>query len=788
MRKLLTLVTLCVLCGIDGFAQYTETKDITPLGFSGNFEFLQFSQTRGLLAISDKNVLYISTDTAKTWKTEKLPTDTVNQFIMYKDGLTGFITNSKGAYRTLDGGITWEKMPLTGIPSKIDGYEVNLVNLYFKTKDVVFYILTNKVNGKRIYKSSDCGNTWKEVAKDIYPYYRLPVGIIVLNMHWNDETGYLYGNAFYAKTEDGGETWTKYCYDESLYEVEQEVIWSYDNGAAIISEDQHTTNRVFFSKDGNPTEKYNVQLTGDYYLTMAQDINGHLYALNDHGDFWHSTDSAKTWTTKSIGGEYDYLGISGMHFFNEMVGVVVGYNLTSYVTEDGGETWAKYVHEGADGFSQSSSGIYVKDENEVFITGNTGRLFHSLDGGDTWEWQDIHNDKLYEIEFPTPETGYIIGPQVLLKTVDGGNIWEKKKLRIVYAHYIDFLNENVGYIGYSSMHPSLHKTINGGANVYDLYDPLYDDNKNDYTPFSFLTETKGLVCADNGNLLYTGNGGDTWELKSLGFGENDYMESIVSVGKQGWLLNTLNEETTKIYYIDTLFNVSIAHEFDEDEGKGYYLKKVNDSLFYISMYKDGERTLYFGNLTEWHRTNIPVKSATYAYNEHVVYTYDVNTTTIYKTIVYDDSLQVSLQKESSYKYTLFSNVQNVPLNLFLTNGTGEVVWSGQLNSGNGESTIDFPETIENGSYLLHIESGKGYYYKKTEPIEVILKADDTPVMEVSQEKSYTLYGRTLYVCDANAKLYTVLGVEIPIQNGVAELKAGVYILQTTQGREKVVVR
>lgn len=786
MRLRNHIMTLILGCSFfNTIAQSVEVQDITPIGFSGNFEHLQFSQTRGLLAISDKNVLYISTDTAKTWETEKLPTDTVNQFIMYKDGLTGFITNSKGAYRTLNGGITWEKLPLTGIPSKIDGYEVNLVNLYFKTKDVVFYILTNKVNGKRIYKSSDCGNTWKEVAKDIYPNYGLPVGILVFNMHWNGETGYLYGNAFYAKTEDGGETWEKYCYDESLYEVCQEVIYSYDNGVAVIAENQYTTNRVFCSKDGNPTEKYNVQST-DEFLKLAQEVDGHLYAVDDNGKLWNSVDSAKTWESGEI--EKDKrIYIEGLYFFNEFIGVAVSRNLTSYVTLDGGETWTKYAHGGAEGFSQSSSGIYVKDENEVFITGNTGRLFHSLDGGGTWEWQDIHNDKLYEIEFPTPETGYIIGPQVILKTVDGGNIWEKRKTRIVHAHYIDFLNENVGYIGYSSMRPSLHKTINGGANVYDLYDPLYDDNKNDYTPFSFLTEAKGLVCADNGNLLYTGNGGDTWELKSLGFGENDYMASIVSVGKQGWLLNTLNGETTKIYYIDTLFNVSTIHEFEEEEGKGYCLKKVNDSLFYISMYKDGEGTLYFGNLTEWHRTNIPVKSATYAYNEHVVYTYDANTTTIYKTIVYDDSLQVSLQKDSSYKYTLFSNVQNVPLNLSLTNSSGEFVWSGQLNSGNGESTIDFPETIENGSYLMQIEPEKGYYYKTTEPIEVILKADDTPVMEVSQEKSYTLSGRTLYVESSSVKIFTVTGKEIPLFNKRITLKSGIYLLVDGNETYKIVI-
>jgi hypothetical protein len=133
-------------------------------------------------------------------------------------------------------------------------------------------------------------------------------------------------------------------------------------------------------------------------------------------------------------------------------------------------------------------------------------------------------------------------------------------------------------------------------------------------------------------------------------------------------------------------------------------------------------------------------------------------------------------------------VQNVPLNLSLTNISGEFVWSGQLNSGNGESTIDFPETIENGSYLLHIESGKGYYYKKTEPIEVILKADDTPVMEVSQEKSYTLSGRTLYVCDANAKLYTVLGTEIPLDNGTVELKTGIYMLVNGNENKKIIIK
>ena len=61
-------------------------------------------------------------------------------------------------------------------------------------------------------------------------------------------------------------------------------------------------------------------------------------------------------------------------------------------------------------------------------------------------------------------------------------------------------------------------------------------------------------------------------------------------------------------------------------------------------------------------------------------------------------------------------------------------------------------------------------------------------MEVTQEKCYTLYGRTLYVCDANAKLYTVLGTEIPLINGSVELKTGVYILVNGNETQKIIIK
>lgn len=783
MKKILTLFVFGVLVSFAANAQYTETKDITPLGFSGNFKFLQFSQTRGLLAISDKNVLYISTDTAKTWKTEKLPTDTVNQFIMYKDGLTGFITNSKGAYRTLDGGITWEKMPLTGIPSKIDGYEVNLVNLYFKTKDVVFYILTNKVNGKRIYKSSDCGNTWKEVAKDIYPNYGLPVGILVFNMHWNGETGYLYGNAFYAKTEDGGETWEKYCYDESLYEVCQEVIYSYDNGVAVIAENQYTTNKVFCSKDGNPTEKYNVQST-DEFLKLAQEVDGHLYAVDDNGKLWHSVDSAKTWEYSEI--EKDkWIFIEGLYFFNEFIGVAVSRNLTSYVTLDGGETWTKYVHGGGDGFNN----IYCKNENECFITGKTGRVFSTKDGGETWKIQNVHDGALYEIEFPTTNIGYIVGPQVLVKSTDGGDSWDKVTTEIMDSRYIDFVTNDVGYIGYANMTPLMYKTVDGGNSWNFLVDKTYlTYKKSGSYPFSFRNENEGAVCGKN-VALYTFDGGTSWRV-IFEMPEHTQLRNILSLGDNGWLLysgnTTANYNYDKFFLCDCEFNCQEIFSGTNSSYSGE-LQKINDTTYRFTY-----DTLDYISTDEgltWNPIYTGMKGQRFFVTENLGYS--ITNNQIYKYCVVPTETQMVIVKNDTYNYSVTpmydGNPTTIVLYLIDENNVKHKI-TDEIEITNGMPvTIEIPASLPLGSYTLYVEAQDKNYLSTNVGIIVLEKSNAITDCQL-QSPIYRVDGKILYVYDAKVKIYTILGTEIPFVNGSVELKTGIYMLVNGNENTKIIIK
>ena len=780
MKKFLTLFVLGVLASFAANAQYTETKDITPLGFSGNFEFLQYSKTRGLLALSNKSILYVSSDTAKTWETEKLPLDTINYFVMHSDGLVGFIKNKNTVYRTTDGSLSWEQMPLEGISKKIDGYEVVLERIHFKTRDTLFLVLTNKVNGKRIYKSCDCGVSWKEVAKDIYPYYRLPVGIIVSNMHWNGETGYLYGNAFYAKTEDGGESWEKYCYDESLYEVCQEVIYSYDNGVAVIAENQYTTNKVFCSKDGNPTEKYNVQST-DEFLKLAQEVDGHLYAVDDNGKLWHSVDSAKTWEYSEI--EKDkWIYIEGLYFFNEFIGVAVSRNLTSYVTLDGGATWTKYVHEGGDGVNN----IYCKNENECFITGKTGRVFSTKDGGETWKIQNVHDGALYEIEFPSNEVGYIVGHQVLLKTIDGGITWSNNKIKMALAEYIDFINTDIGYMGYSNSMPTISKTTNGGEKWKYVFDDTYDEYKvfGDYYPFSFRNENDGAVCASN-VLLYTSDGGNTWRV-AYETPEQTYLENVLSISDRGWLLYAENTKSKEdlYFFCDNEFNCSLIFSGEHSSFSGE-LQKINDTTYRFT-YDTLDYITTDEGLT-WNPVFTGLKGSKYLVDAH--HGYSIYGGQIYKATFGIEELQVSVTKCADRSYELLPqfNGETIPVAIYLKDIEGNLTTIEDNVEITNEIpiTIDIPENIS-GKYSIYIESQNNLYKSvETEMIEITKK---TPVSVIKENVDYRINGKTLYVYSPLAKLYTILGTEIPLDNGTVELKTGIYMLVNGNENKKIIIK
>jgi len=115
--------------------------------------------------------------------------------------------------------------------------------------------------------------------------------------------------------------------------------------------------------------------------------------------------------------------------------------------------------------------IFFVDENYGWVVGDSGTVYHSVDGGRSWNKQNTNvNSDLWSISFIDRKKGWACGAEgTLLKTTNGGLDWET------------------------------------------LQRSSTDDGI--YLSIKFFNGATGWVSNNNGSLLRTDNGGETWELK-----------------------------------------------------------------------------------------------------------------------------------------------------------------------------------------------------------------------------------------------------------------------------------
>ncbi|MBR9921176.1 MAG: hypothetical protein GYB31_10090 [Bacteroidetes bacterium] len=122
-----------------------------------------------------------------------------------------------------------------------------------------------------------------------------------------------------------------------------------------------------------------------------------------------------------------------------------------------------------------------------------GAVLRSEDEGRSWIQNAIDGDNFQDVQFPSAETGYIVGyAGTILKTTDGGNTWEKLR--------------------------------NGGSSlVPDLR----------FRSLDFSSPERGALAGENGLLWLTDDGGESWRvLKNAP--DLDFLD-VVLLNDGGWL-------------------------------------------------------------------------------------------------------------------------------------------------------------------------------------------------------------------------------------------------------------
>jgi photosystem II stability/assembly factor-like uncharacterized protein len=773
MKKILFLIglTLSIFNFENSFAQTPTWKNITPAGWSGDFKQIFYGKGNGLIALADNGYFYLSKDTAHTWTIYPQPDTAIIAAVMYPDNTNGFLYNQVTAYKTADGAKTWTKLPMTGIPT-----DMQIRTIWIKNADTVFAVVTNLVNGVRIFLSSDKGNTWTQVAQNIYNSASY---VTIFSFYFPTPTvGFAYGYDLYVTTTDGGKTWVNHPFVYDGYAKSYTKTYSYPNGKTILFFDNQI--QLSLNGDPNPAKVTQAGTTSDW-VTDVVAFGANVSAIDKSGYLYYSVDSGATWNSKAILNRYTQNALESMYFFDKNNGVVVCGLLTSLVTTDGGTTWTKYVHAAADGFNK----IYCKTKDECYITGNAGRLFHTIDGGSNWNYRDLQGGKLVEVEFPTKDTGYVSGGGVIFRTIDAGVNWTKFT-QSTGGGFIDFPTKDTGFVGYSTGTPAIKKTMDAGKTWHWADDMTYDLNKTGGGGACFRSTIEGLVTGDN-NLLYTNDGGNSWQNKAVGITGNE----ISATNDNGWVIlsiydstvNSLQQGFIRMYKCDK--DINCKKTITTANGGG--LKKVNDSTL---CFQSGDSIYFSKNYGNTWKSQLYWNGYEDLWFSTTQIAYSIGIGSIYKAW-FASNLTITNIKENNNTLSItlssIDGVSSTNTTIYLLNNVGDTVYSlNKVIESNKLFSITLPNTITDGTYSIIIMPNDTLLYNKTQSQPFFITTTNVEIFDKDKNPNIKIIGNTIVCnCQTPYETYNIVGQRM--QNNT-ELPIGMYIVKCNNIVQKVIIK
>ena len=516
-----------------------EWENISDGFFGGSIGAISVSK-------SDPNVIYVgggektvrgnvssgygiwkSVDAGKTWtpsglkKSRHVPRIAIhptNSDIVYA-GVLGNIykpTQDRGLYKSTDGGKSWKKILFSNAHSGVVDLIIDPTNpriIFASTWRVqrTPFSLSSGGEGSALWKSTDSGETWKEISKNEgFPKDTLGIiGVTVSPINnqriWaiveNKDKGGLY------RSDDGGETWKQVNSERKL----RQRAWYYTR----IYADTKDVNKVYVLN-----VRYHKSVDG------GKTFSTHNAPHGDHHDLWIAPENSDR--------------------------MIIGDDGGAQVTYDGGETWSTYHNQPTSQFYRVTTDnhfpyrIYVAQQDNSTI-----RIPHRTDGRsiseDDWEstagGESAHiaidpedNDIIYGGSYD----GFLTRVNHKKKTVRAINVWpdnpmghgaEGMKYRFQWNFPIIFSKHNPDRLYTFSQH--VHVTENEGQSwkiispdltrndpekLKSSGGPITQDNTSvEYYCTIFAAQESPLkegllwVGSDDGLIHITKDGGENWE-------------------------------------------------------------------------------------------------------------------------------------------------------------------------------------------------------------------------------------------------------------------------------------
>ncbi len=249
----------------------------------------------------------------------------------------------------------------------------------------------------------------------------------------------------------------------------------------------------------------------------------------------------------------------------------------------------------------------LNHNNNLFAPADNGRLYHSFDGGETWDFTffgEKDNHAIHHIKFVNEKIGFLghIYDHILTKTTDGGKTWNPLPIaNDVFPPGFSFLNfvpmdeNNIVIITSLQGIFRFFRTQNGGGNWEEFESELFE--KSEFVNQQYENMIYQAPYAFTDNSYKADKDGHTRIMRTIDFEkwESVFISDTISGGK--WIKSFQIYENIIFGYGKQIFIYSLdggntwIDLYDEEDE--FYNSSNSDGFAYIDNYGYGQANVKY---------------------------------------------------------------------------------------------------------------------------------------------------------------------------------------------------
>jgi len=425
------------------------------------------------------------------------------------------------------------------------------------------------------------------------------------NIHFTDtDNGWTVGHCFLHeeaeygiiyKTDNGGNSWEEEY--AKLNEVIKDISFvNQDTGWAVGYNVVEEFGIILCTKNGGETWEVQYDDENEILNKLCFVGSGNGWAVGNDGLILHTSDLGENWEEQQSNVTVNFSGICFTDLYH---GWIAGDMRSSpdqgkiMYTQDGGETW--WVNYEVGGYTDVKDIFFIDNNGWVACDFRHASIQSSgflitNDGGITWTHQydlGIILDQLSSVFFLDSITGWATGENVIINSTNKGNSWvlqnSLSNTNLVDVCFID--QENGWALGSKFVwagSPSVCEgtilyTNNGGESWQEIFRDFIIGYS--FNSMFFIDLNYGWVVGDflYADLVKTTDGGFTWNSISGQF--NDFPNSVFFIDSLNGWITTGSSNRWKNIYGAIYYSYNGGYSWTEQYNAGY--ESSINSLFFI---------------------------------------------------------------------------------------------------------------------------------------------------------------------------------------------------------------